>query len=96
MEWLDRLTQHTLFPGQYIYKVSNFIFNEWSIMKVRVIDVQFDIAGLQMFHYHSYDQHLYSFWNKNSPLSNEDLFFHSKQDAIDWCEQNNKEFTVYE
>ena len=96
MEWLDKLTQQTLFPGQYIYKVSNFIFSEWSIMKVRVIDVKFDIEGLQTFHYHSYDKHTYSFWDRNSPLTEGYLFFHSKQDAIVWCEKNNKVFTIYE
>jgi hypothetical protein len=96
MEWLSEFTQHTLFPGQYIYKVSNFIFNEWSIMKVYVLDVKFDLKGLCTFNYHSYDKHLYSFWDRNSPLTEEDLFFRSKQDAVNWCEKNSKVFTIYE
>ena len=50
MEWLDKLTQHTLFPGQYIYKVEP-IFNEYDIQKIRVTDVTFSINGLQNFYY---------------------------------------------
>ena len=96
MEWLDKLTQHTLFPGQYIYKVSP-IFNEYDIQKVRVLDVTFSMAGLQNFWYipePSGGPHL---WERDTVNYYYDtMFFKTSQEAIDWCKNNNKAFTIYD
>ena len=96
MEWLDKLTQHTLFPGQYIYKVEP-IFNEYDIRKFRVIDVTFDLIGLEEFTYQTLNRTEYGIWQRSRMnYINEQAFFHSVQDAITWCQKQGKEFTVYD
>jgi hypothetical protein len=95
MEWLDKLTQHTLFPGQYIYKVEP-IFNEYDIRKIRVTDVTFSIVGLQSFDYTTLDGKGFYVWERAWIPYREDVFFHSIQDAITWCQQQGKEFTIYD
>ena len=95
MEWLDKLTQHTLFPGQYIYKVSP-IFNEYDIQKVRVLDVTFSIAGLQNFWYIPEPSGGPHQWERDWGYYKDQAFFHSVQDAITWCKAHGKEFTIYD
>ena len=95
MEWLDKLTQQTLFPGQCIYKVSP-IFNEYDIQKVRVLDVTFNINGLNNFYYMPEPKGGLHHWEKDFEYYNEQAFFHSIQDAITWCQKQGKEFTIYD
>ena len=95
MEWLDKLTQHTLFPGQYMYKVEP-IFNEYDIHKVRVLDITFDINGLKAFYYQYIRTNSLHYWTRGDKYTEEQAFFHSVQDAITWCETNNKMFSIFE
>ena len=95
MEWLDKLTQHTLFPGQYIYKVEP-IFNEYDIHKIRVLDVTFNINGLQNFYYTFPNGKNLRQWELDWEYYNDQAFFHSKQDAVTWCQKQGKGFTIYE
>ena len=96
MEWLDKLTQQKLFPGQYIYKVEP-IFEEYDIHKVRVMDVTFNLIGLEEFTYETLNRTECGIWQRSRMnYINEQAFFHSVQDAIDWCKVNNKKFTIYD
>ena len=95
MEWLDKLTQHTLFPGQYIYKVEP-IFNEYDIQKIRVTDVTFSINGLQNFYYTFPNGKSLWQWERDWKYYNDQAFFHSIQDAITWCQKQGKEFTIHD
>lgn len=96
MEWLDKLTQHTLFPGQYIYKVEP-IFNEYDIRKIRVTDVTFSIVGLQSFDYTTLDGKGFYVWERAWIPYRDEAFFHSLQEAVDWCKtKNSNAFTIYD
>ena len=95
MEWLDKLTQHTLFPGQYIYKVEP-IFNEYDIRKIRVTDVTFSIVGLQSFDYATLDGKGFYVWERAWIPYRDEAFFRSLQEAVDWCKTNSNAFTIYD
>lgn len=95
MEWLDKLTQHTLFPGQYIYKVEP-IFNEYDIRKIRVTDVTFSIVGLQSFDYTTLDEKGFYVWERAWIPYRDEAFFRSLQEAVDWCKTNSNAFTIYD
>jgi hypothetical protein len=95
MEWLDKLTQHTLFPGQYIYRVCP-IFNEYDIQKVRVLDITFSIGGLQSFYYTSEPGGSLHHWSREYGHYMDQSFFHTVQEAIDWCQKQGNAFTVLE
>ena len=95
MEWLDKLTQHTLFPGQYIYKVEP-IFEECDIHKVRVLDITFDVNGLKCFYYQSINRNGLYHWVRGDRSTEDRAFFHSVQDAITWCQKQGKKFTIYD
>ena len=95
MEWLDKLTQHTLFPGQYIYKVEP-IFNEYDIRKIRVTDVTFSMVGLQSFDYTTLDEKGFYVWERAWIPYRDEAFFRSLQEAVDWCKTNGNAFTIYD
>lgn len=95
MEWLDKLTQQTLFPGQCIYKVSP-IFNEYDIQKVRVTDVTFSMVGLQSFDYTTLDGKGFYVWERAWIPYRDEAFFRSLQEAVDWCKINGNAFTIYD
>jgi hypothetical protein len=95
MEWLDKLTQHTLFPGQYIYKVEP-IFEEYDIRKLRVVDVTFNLIGLANFTYQTLNRTEYGIWERSRIHYHEQAFFHSVQDAIAWCQKQGRKFTIYD
>ena len=95
MEWLDKLTQHTLFPGQYIYKVEP-IFNDYDIRKIRVTDVTFSMVGLQTFDYTTLNGKGFYIWERAWIPYKDIAFFHSVQDAITWCQKQGREFTIYD
>ena len=65
--------------------VKDYIFEEASIVKVKLIDVTYDKMGLKQCHYQTYNGSLYV-WCRDLTDS---TLFETMQEAIDSVENNN-------
>lgn len=94
--WYDNINQINFFPGEIIY-IAHPILMEYDIDKVKLIEVTFDCSGLKSFVYQYVKGSGVHTWDRNfNHYYDEIAFFKNMDEAINWCKERGKAFTIYD